>query len=74
MNEYDKENLDFFLHGDQQEFDEWLEQAETSDIEYALRLVREAKEELLIREYSVFDNVPFLHEAKNLLNQFTKKY
>lgn len=73
MNDFDKDNLEFFLHGDEKEFEEWMEQASSEDLDYALKLIRIAKAEVLQQHYDFIDNVPFLDDAKKLLKQFTKR-
>ena len=73
MNDFDRDNLEFFLHGDQKEFEEWMEQASTDDLDYALKLIRIAKAEMLEQHYDFIDAVPHTHDAKQLLKQFTKR-
>jgi uncharacterized protein YktA (UPF0223 family) len=73
MNDFDRDNLEFFLHGDQKEFEEWMEQASTDDLDYALKLIRIAKAEMLEKHYEFIDVVPHTHDAKQLLKQFTKR-
>ena len=73
MNDFDRDNLEFFLHGDQKEFEDWMEQASTEDLDYALKLIRIAKSELVEAHYELIDTVPFLDDAKKLLKQFTKR-
>jgi hypothetical protein len=73
MNDFDKDNLQFFLHGDQKEFEEWMEQASSEDLDYALKLIRIAKAEMIEQHYELIDTVPFLDDAKKLLKQFTKR-
>lgn len=73
MNDFDRDNLEFFLHGDQKEFEEWMEQASTEDLDYALKLIRIAKAEMLEQHYELIDTVPHTHDAKQLLKQFTKR-
>jgi hypothetical protein len=73
MNDFDRDNLEFFLHGDQKEFEEWMEQASTEDLDYALKLIRIAKAEMLEQHYDFIDAVPHTYDAKKLLKQFTKR-
>jgi hypothetical protein len=73
MNDFDRDNLEFFLHGDEKEFEEWMEQASSEDLDYALKLIRIAKAEVLEQHYEFIDAVPFLDDAKKLLKQFTKR-
>lgn len=73
MNDFDRDNLEFFLHGDQKEFEAWMEQASTDDLDYALKLIRIAKAEMLEQHYDFIDAVPHTYDAKQLLKQFTKR-
>ncbi len=73
MNDFDKDNLEFFLHGDEKEFEEWMEQASSEDLDYALKLIRIAKAEMLEQHYDFIDAVPHTYDAKQLLKQFTKR-
>ena len=73
MNDFDRDNLEFFLHGDQKEFEEWMEQASTEDLDYALKLIRIAKAELIEAHYEFMDDVPYVDDAKALLKKFTKR-
>ena len=72
MNDFDKDNLEFFLHGDQKEFEEWMNQASSEELDYAIRLIRIAKLELAEQEYAMLDEVPYVTDAKELLKRFTK--
>jgi hypothetical protein len=73
MNEFDKDNLDFFLKGPQQEFEDWCEQASTNEINYAINLVRQAKRELELEQVALFDNLPDTVMAKDFLKKYTLK-
>lgn len=73
MNDFDRDNLEFFLHGDQKEFEEWIEQASPEDLDYAIKLIRMAKLELVEQEYAIYDDVPFTTDAQKILQQFRKK-
>ena len=50
-----------------------MEQASSEDLDYALKLIRIAKAEVLQQHYEFIDAVPFLDDAKKLLKQFTKR-
>ena len=70
MNDFDKDNLEFFLHGDQKEFEEWMNQASSEELDYAIRLIRLAKAELVEQEYAMLDEVPYVTDAKEVLKRF----
>ena len=70
MNDFDKDNLEFFLHGDAKEFEEWMNQASSEELDYAIRLIRLARAELTEQEYAVLDEVPHVTDAKEVLKRF----
>lgn len=71
MNDFDKDNLDFFLHGNSYEFEEWMNDASDSDLSYALRLIRQAKAELVEKSWDLLDSVENTDEANEILKAFT---
>ena len=70
MNDWDRDNLHFILNTDDGSFEDWLDQADDDDIDYALGLIRTAKAELLAQEYEILDNVDNVDEAKLLIDRF----
>ena len=50
-------------------FDEWLEQADNDDVEYALELIRMAKAELMVQEMEFTDEISNFSEAAKLLDR-----
>ena len=72
MNDFDRDNLEFFLHGDAQEFEDWMNQASSDELDYAIRLIRLARAELTEQEYAVLDEVPHTFDAKEVLKRFTR--
>jgi len=70
MNDWDRDNLHFILHSDDGSFEDWLDQADDDDIDYALQLIRLAKAELIKQEYDLLDNVDDISEAKELIDKF----
>jgi len=42
-------------------------------LDYALKLIRIAKAEVLQQHYDFIDTVPFLDDAQEILQQFRKK-
>jgi hypothetical protein len=64
MNDWDRDNLEFLLALGTDEFDAWMEQADQEDIEYAMKLIREARSELLVQEMDLTDAADF-YEKKS---------
>lgn len=69
MNDWDRDNLHFILHTTDDSFEEWLDQADNSDIDYALKLIRLAKAELLTQEHELLDEISNTDEANLLINR-----
>lgn len=71
MNDFDKDNLNFFINGSQEEFDAWSEQAADDELQYAMELIRTARRELMDQEAELLDLVEDTAEAQAVLKQFT---
>jgi hypothetical protein len=69
MNEWDRDNLKFIMETDDGAFDEWLEQADDNDINYALELIRMARAELMVQEMEMTDSVSNFTEANMLIER-----
>jgi len=71
MNDFDRDNLEFFLTVSTSEFDEWADQASMEDINYAIKLIQTARLELVNQEIDLLDQVEDTSEAKQFLKKFT---
>jgi len=69
MNEWDRDNLNFIMNISEDGFDEWLDQADDDDVDYALSLIRIAKSELLVEELNIMDDVEDTAVAKAILDR-----
>jgi len=69
MNEWDRDNLDFIMNCSEDGFDEWLDQADNDDINYALSLIRLAKTELMVQEMELTDDISNFAEANKLIER-----
>jgi len=69
MNEWDRDNLEFIMNITDEGFDEWLDQADNDDIDYALKLIRMAKAELLLQEMEFTDEISNFAEASQLIER-----
>jgi hypothetical protein len=69
MNDWDRDNLKFIMETDDGAFDEWLEQADDNDINYALELIRMARAELMVQEMEMTDSVSNFTEANLLIER-----
>lgn len=71
MNDFDKDNLEFFINAQQSEFDEWCDQASSEEIGYAFNLIRQARLALVEQELGLLDEVENTDQATAILKQFT---
>ena len=55
MNSWDKDNLKFIMGISGEAFDDWLNQADDDDIDYALELVQRARTELTVKAMEIID-------------------
>jgi hypothetical protein len=69
MNDWDRDNLHFILNTTDESFEEWLDQADNGDVDYALSLIRMAKAELLTQEHELLDDVIDTAEADLLIDR-----
>ena len=69
MNDWDRDNLHFILNTTDKSFEDWLDQADNDDVEYALSLIRTAKAELLTQEYELLDEVNDMSDANLLIDR-----
>ena len=69
MNEWDRDNLDFIMNSDHEDFEAWLLQASDDDVEYALELIKKAKLEYMVKELELTDEVPNFNEAKVVIDK-----
>jgi hypothetical protein len=73
MNDWDKNNYNFIMSLSPEEFDKWASGLEQDDVDYAIELIQQARQELSMLEAELVDNVEDLAEARNVLKQFTLK-
>lgn len=55
MNSWDKDNLKFIMGITGEAFEQWLNQADDDDIDYALELVKRARTELTVKAMEIID-------------------
>jgi len=74
MNDWDRNNLHFILDSDEETLTDFYSWATADDLEYALKLIREAKSELDIAEMELLDESTEengLTEAREVLSRYT---
>ena len=72
MNDWDRDNLNFLLTISSETFEDWLDQADEDDIDYAIELLRAAKSELIVEQMEIFDTVQDVATANNFIEQIRK--
>ena len=70
MNDHDRGNLDFLLNITSEVFDDWMDQADIDDIDYALELLAMHKSELVVGMLELKDNVEDTTQANQVLKKF----
>jgi hypothetical protein len=81
MNDWDRDNLEFIMNSSEDEFQEWMKQATQDDINYALELVAQGREELYrkkvlykgLQEWEHYEEVKDFTEAQKVLDKFKLK-
>lgn len=73
MNDWDRNNLHFLLDSDEETLNDFYSWATADDLEYALKLIREAKSELDVAEVELLDETAEteLTEARAVLSKYT---
>lgn len=73
MNEWDRDNLNFILNTSDEAFSEWMLQADSDDIDYALELITKHREEIYLKEFLLkSDNIDITDtkEAEIILQKY----
>ena len=75
MNNWDKNNLQFILSLDENQFDEWYSSISDDDADYAMELLKAARAEVAMQIAELYDNTveDNLSDAKEVLGRFTLK-
>lgn len=73
MNSWDKNNLNFILSLNEDEFEDWYACLDEDDIAYAMELLKTARTEVNVQLASLNDDIEDVSDAATLLKQFTLK-
>lgn len=73
MTERDRDNLNFLLTVSPKVFQNWLDQADDDDVEYALELIHYAKMEMIVAELERRDEVEDVSLARKELDRIFGK-
>jgi hypothetical protein len=70
MNDNDRDNLNFLLNVSPKVFEDWFDQADQDDVDYALELLAKRKAELNLKELEFSDGVEDTTQANQVLKKF----
>ena len=71
MNNFDKDNLEFILRSTPEDFEEWMAEADTDTLAYAMNLIRDYRLSLLEAEQNLLAQVDDMSDAMTILKRFT---
>lgn len=73
MNEFDRDNFEWFTTASAKELEQWYAEADISDLQYMMRLVQEELTVLRLEEMDLHENDldSYASQTKELLNKFT---
>jgi hypothetical protein len=73
MNNHDRANLEFMLSASKETLAEWYNTLSEDDLAYAQELLNAASLELAMRIVELYDDVPDVDLAKNMLDKYRLK-
>ena len=73
MNDWDKNNLQFILSLNEDEFEDWYACLDEDDVAYAMELLKTARTEINMHLASLHDDIQNVNDAATVLKQFTLK-
>ena len=75
MNEFDRDNFEWFSTASAKELEQWYEQADINDLKYMIRLVQEELTNLSLEEMDIRESTlhNYVDPTKKLLSKFTLK-
>jgi hypothetical protein len=73
MNAHDKANLEFILSASKKTLQEWYDSLSEDDLAYAQELLDKASLELAMLIVELYDDVPDVDLAKNVLDKYMLK-
>ena len=74
MNEFDKENLEFFIQADKETLKEWCEWADSDNVVYAMKLIRSELVRLEMLELELTDDVAHTDDADYAILEILSKF
>lgn len=72
MNEHDRNNVNFIMSLNEQQFDEWANELTDDDIDYAIEIIKMARAELFLEKLALENE--HMEEDLSLAKNFLQKY
>jgi hypothetical protein len=73
MNNWDRDNLNFILNTTDEAFSDWMLQADSDDINYAIELITQHRQEINLKEFLLKADsidVSDTKQAKSILQKY----
>jgi len=73
MNNWDRDNLNFILNTTDEAFSDWMLQADSDDIDYAIELITQHRQEINLKEFLLKADsidVSDTKQAKSILQKY----
>lgn len=74
MNDFDKENLEFFMQADKATLKEWCEWADSDNVAYAMKLIRNELSRLEVNTLELTDDVAHTDDADYAILEILSKF
>lgn len=74
MNEFDKENLEFFMRADKATMQEWFEWADQENMAYAMKLIQTEIARLEVNSLELTDDVDHTDDADYAILEILSKF
>jgi len=74
MNDFDKENLEFFMRADKATMKEWYEWADQENLAYAMRLIQIELARLSMETLILTDDVEHTDDADRAILEMLEKF
>jgi len=74
MNEFDKENLEFFMRADKATMKEWFEWADQENLAYAMKLIQTEIARLEVNSLELTDDVDHTDDADYAILEILSKF
>ena len=74
MNEFDKENLEFFMRADKATMKEWFEWADQENLAYAMKLIQTEIARMAVETLALTDDVDHTDDADYAILEILSKF